>query len=262
MQTRKLLFLLPAILLCACSRNTTDSSQTETLPPAAVAETMPQVSETPDETAQTAPIQQPPTETFTVPQSTELAVTRYTVPAQTDEPLYQGGEGDEAHAQTPAPEYFTYRFSPDGISVRLAGGSYQILLCDLSASIGSGIEMLYQLPDCNFDGQHDLLVPVTVSDSDITYAAFCWNAERAAFAEVPVFLQNPIIHPETEQIICLKQENDTTACVTVRHWENGTLTEIQHVTADYDSKQLVTDDGIKEFDTDDALTEALLEYYH
>ena len=79
---------------------------------------------------------------------------------------------------------------------------------------------------------------------------------------MPVFLQNPIIHPETEQIICLKQENDTTACVTVRHWENGTLTEIQHVTADYDSKQLVTDDGIKEFDTDDALTEALLEYYH
>lgn len=261
MRLRQLPVLLPALLLCACSSKPAgdQAGTAENVIPEAVTMTaLPQETEP----VPTAPVQVPHTGTFTVPQTSELAVTRYTVPVQTEEPPYRGGEGDEAHAETPEPEYFTYRFTPNGISVRLAGGTYQTLPCDLSASVGCGIEMLYQLPDCNFDGRPDLLVPVSVADSDIRYAAFCWNESLAAFEDIPVFLRNPLIHPETEQIVCLSQDSDTAAYVSVLQWENGALNEVQQISADYETLALTAGDTVTSYDTEEELTKALLEYYH
>ena len=37
--------------------------------------------------------------------------------------LAQGGQGGEDHASDPDPDYFTYRFFPESVSMRLAGGT-------------------------------------------------------------------------------------------------------------------------------------------
>lgn len=104
--------------------------------------------------------------------------------------LYQGGEGDEAHANDPMPEYFTYRFTPDGISVRLAGGTYQAILYDLTDALQHHADQLFSLTDTDDDGDFDLSVPIRFDgDAASEYAVFLWDADTKRFADKPILQQ-------------------------------------------------------------------------
>ena len=61
-----------------------------------------------------------------------------TEPQSTVTTLFQGGIGGERNADNPQPEYFVYRFQPEDISVRLSGGTYQVLKYDFSAVFAAG----------------------------------------------------------------------------------------------------------------------------
>ena len=101
--------------------------------------------------------------------------------------VFQGGIGGEQYADTPSPEYFSYRFQPDALSVRQAGGTYQIVSCDLSAAFAHDIDAEYRLADHNADGAYDLFIPAAYHDDTITeYLVFLWNPDEKKFLTEPV----------------------------------------------------------------------------
>ena len=105
--------------------------------------------------------------------------------------MFQGGIGDEQTAETPKPEFFVYRFQPDGFAVRLAGGTYQIVSCDLSAAFDHRIDEEYYLDDFDHDGDFDLYIPASYDDDAhvLSYYLFCWNADEEKFLSDPQIVQ-------------------------------------------------------------------------
>lgn len=257
--------LLPCLMLSACRSEASQDAQT----PISQTGTVIVSADVKTETAPpvTAPVQAEfdPGVTITVPQPKETSVTLFTVPEQ-QSAIYQGGEGDEAHGETPEPQYFTYRFLPDGVSVRLAGGTYQILRCDLSQSLPNGADSKYQLEELDFNGYPDLFVPVLIDGHNITYAAYRWDPERAAFAEPAFLLENPVVDPDLQQITCLSQDDDTLAHISIYKWDHDTCTETKSFIADYTQLTLTEKDGDQteqmQFQSEAELSEALLQHRH
>ena len=105
--------------------------------------------------------------------------------------MFQGGIGDEQSAETPKPEFFVYRFQPDGFAVRLAGGTYQTVSCDLSAAFDHRIDEEYYLDDFDHDGDFDLYIPASYDDDAhvLSYYLFCWNAGEEKFLSDPQIVQ-------------------------------------------------------------------------
>lgn len=106
--------------------------------------------------------------------------------------LFQGGIGDERSADIPLPEHFVYRFHEDSVSVRLAGGTYQVLSYDFSAIFEQERDAVaFYLDDFNTDGAYDLFAPIRYDDDEIlTYAVFLWDSEQERFTEEP-FIYEP-----------------------------------------------------------------------
>lgn len=192
------------------------------------------------------------------------------IPApEISQPDYQGGDGGEEHAETPLPEYFTYRFYENGLSARLAGGMYQALEADLSAVSPLDAETGYYLYDSDFDGDLDLSVPVLYTESQKRFAVFLWDAETAHFAETPVILTDPQYFPEEQHLTAMEQDA-AEATVTDYIWKNGTLTEMLTAKANAEDLNLLVhakDENGNAVDLtlaaadQDKLTEMLLQYY-
>lgn len=192
------------------------------------------------------------------------------IPApEISQPDYQGGDGGEEHAETPLPEYFTYRFYENGFSARLAGGMYQALEADLSAVSPLDAETGYYLYDSDFDGDLDLSVPVLYTESQKRFAVFLWDADTAYFAETPVILTDPQYFPADRHLTVIEQDASE-ATVIDYIWENGTLTEMLTAKANADSLNLLVnakDENGSAVDLtlaaadQDKLTEMLLQYY-
>lgn len=138
------------------------------------------------------------------------------------QPDYQGGDGGEEHAETPLPQYFTYRFFESGLSVRLAGGNYQSLSVDLSDMSPEDAESGYYLFDSDFDGDLDLSVPTVYTDSHKEFAVFLWDDASAHFAETPVMLSDPQYFPEEKHLTTLSQ-TETEAIVQDCVWQEDSL---------------------------------------
>lgn len=227
------------------------------------------------------------TELTDIPVLTEPSVNKQAAPEETpsvtpeepavimpapevEQPAYRGGDGGEEHAQTPLPEYFTYRFYGNGLSARLAGGLYQALELDLSSVSPLDAETRFYLKDTDLDGDLDLSVPVLYTDVQKIYAVFFWNAESAHYSESPLMLSNPQYFDADRHLTTLEQ-TASSAAVTDFLRENGTLTAV--LTASCDPEMLTmtvsgTDangEPVSETESapdSDALTEMLLQFYH
>lgn len=262
--TLAVLLLTGCFLCCGCTASKPEQSRPESgsLPPIQTG-------------AAAAPVQ-------TVAAAETLAVNTDPAPSSPEEPAvlipapeisqpdYQGGDGGEEHAETPLPEYFTYRFYENGFSARLAGGMYQALEADLSAVSPLDAETGYYLYDSDFDGDLDLSVPVLYTESQKRFAVFLWDADTAYFAETPVILTDPQYFPADRHLTVIEQDA-AEATVIDYIWENGTLTEMLTAKANADSLNLLVnakDENGSAVDLtlaaadQDKLTEMLLQYYH
>lgn len=256
--------LTACILCCGCTAPKQEQSQPEigTLTPIQTdAEAAPVQADTAAETM--------PLHPETVPVAPDEPAVLIPAP-EISQPDYQGGDGGEEHAETPLPEYFTYRFYENGFSARLAGGMYQALEADLSAVSPLDAETGYYLCDSDFDGDLDLSVPVLYTESQKRFAVFLWDADTAHFAETPVMLTDPQYFPADRHLTVIEQDASE-ATVKDCIWENGTLTEILTAKANAESLNLFVHakdengsaaDQAFEAEDMDALTEMLLQYYH
>lgn len=264
---------LPCLLLCGllctgCTGKTTNPEspqQTETAAPdpATAAASTGTATEITTATSSSVPAD---TTSSTDPEQPEAAETLFTAP-EISAPDYQGGDGGEEHAETPLPQYFTYRFFENGVSMRLAGGNYQSLEADLSEVTQLQAETEYYLYDSDFDGDLDLSVPVRLTDAEKAYAVFLWDDADAHFKPEPVLLRNPQYYEDVKHICTLQQERGH-GIVTESQWTDGSLQTVLTADADYEALTLnitdangkaLTDD--KTFDDEQALTDALLRYY-
>ncbi len=176
----------------------------------------------------------------------------------------QGGQGGEAHADEPEPLYFNYRFAPDCVTMRLAGGNYQTIFYDFEAAVEHDVDSLYYLDDFDFDGSNDLAVPVIFADSNITYAIFLWNKETMFYEEEPILLCNPSAIAESRQVVSLTSDGTEASVLRFFIWDTGTLSETVMAAADYTACTLtVTYPGgdspetVTEYDSTEALNEAM-----
>ncbi len=185
------------------------------------------------------------------------------------QPDYQGGDGGEEHAETPLPQYFTYRFFESGLSVRLAGGNYQSLSVDLSGMSPEDAESGYYLFDSDFDGDLDLSVPTVYTDSHKEFAVFRWDEASAHFAETPVMLSDPQYFPEEKHLTTLSQ-TETEAIVQDCVWQDDSLLTVLTAKLDLpDGLLAITQtnpDGSTEQSTEqlntEQLTGKLMQYYN
>ncbi|MCR5306127.1 MAG: hypothetical protein K6E36_06475 [Oscillospiraceae bacterium] len=182
--------------------------------------------------------------------------------------LAQGGEGGEDHASDPDPEFFTYRFFPDSVSMRLAGGNYQTVFYDFEAALEHDVNSLYHLADYNFDSKPDLVVPVEFSKKNITYAVFLWNPDTLHFQTEPLLLCNPQTDAATQTVSSLTYESEARPETVLRffRWENSSLSEVRALIADFSALTLtdVPADGsesIVQFESEDALRTALQQQF-
>lgn len=148
----------------------------------------------------------------------------------------------ELHGDDPYPTFFTYRFSMDSIAVRLSGGNYQVIPCDLSASYDHGLENQYRLEDCNFDSHPDLLVPTQFGNANTAYALFLWNPDTKFFDENSYTLVNPVLHPAQNIISCRTRTNAAMEVLATYTWQNGTIQPVMQYVADYDACTLMAVD--------------------
>lgn len=164
------------ILLCGCSHPDDSSIQTadSTAPVVSAKET-----------------DAPPAAGSSVPAVPEQTPAEILESYAADDPQsFQGGIGGEEHAETPLPEYFTYRFLPDSVTMRLAGGNYQAILYDFSETVAH--DAYYYLNDYNDDGYFDLCAPVKYDGDRIsTCAVFLWKPEDGKFSETPILDEAP-----------------------------------------------------------------------
>ncbi|MCQ2416758.1 MAG: hypothetical protein MJ071_02985 [Oscillospiraceae bacterium] len=254
--------IVSTVLFCTACGKAESIPEPQPIPEISVLTSEPAVTEW-----QTAPVQMPAeTAPMTAPAfPAEIAETLYTEPVLMDA-LYQGGEGEEQYAETPMPQFFTFRFFPEGVSARLAGGTYQRLSCDLTQLSPADIESHYCLQDCNFDGITDLFVPVHMMGADIQYAVFLWNDRDKAFSQHPFYLSNPRCSTETQNVVCLEQKDDVTAHITAYRCSNEQMAEQWQRTAHYDTLTLTyTHDEAAEdtsFSDRNAMEQAFLSYYY
>ena len=262
--TLAVLLLTGCFLCCGCTASKPEQSRPESgsLPPGQTGAAAAPVQT--DAAAETLAVNIDP-----APSSPEEPAVLIPAP-EISQPDYQGGDGGEEHAETPLPEYFTYRFYENGFSARLAGGMYQALEADLSAVSPLDAETGYYLYDSDFDGDLDLSVPVLYTESQKRFAVFLWDADTAYFAETPVILTDPQYFPENRHLTVIEQDASE-ATVIDYIWENGTLTEMLTAKANADNLNLLVyakdengsaADQVFEAEDRDALTEMLLQYYH
>lgn len=180
--------------------------------------------------------------------------------------LVQGGQGGEEHASDPAPLYFTYRFFPDSVSMRLAGGNYQTIFYDFAAAAEHDVDSLYHLTDYNFDRIPDLAVPVIFADRNITYAVFLWLPETSRFDPEPILLCNPASDADAKTVTSLVYGNESELESVLRFfvWDGDALLETRSLCADY-HELILTDSSegaeqTKQFESAEALRDALLSF--
>ena len=192
----------------------------------------------------------------------------HTVSTASSVSLAQGGEGGEDHASDPDPEFFTYRFFPESVSMRLAGGNYQTIFYDFKAALEHDVNALFHLDDVNFDQHPDLFVPVEFDSQNITSAVFLWNPDTMYFQSEPILLCNPQLDPDSETVSSLVYENEARPETVLRYfrWVDGKLSEIRALIADYTAFTLTDvpaegSETIRQFENADQLHEAfVLEY--
>lgn len=203
--------------------------------------------------AQTDPAAEQPTETL------------FPLPAS-NMPAYHG-EGGEDFAETPLPEYFAYRIYENGFSARLAGGNYQSMQLPAECPpLLSGAEQEYSLFDSDFDGDYDLSIRIKADYGQLAYAVFFWNGETKKYDEAPTVLYNPRYDAENKTVISLQQADDKNVYLAIYlgspqspfewcHAEYSTLT--LYGPALYEQSNLPK----TQYDSEDALTDALMEIY-
>lgn len=264
-------YALP-FLLCSAAlfsfyacRSTKPPEESSELPVETSAETseLPAEHETTIETSAPLPESSTAETDFTTDRSD---ITLFPVP---DNPMpdYQGGEGGEDFAETPLPEYFTYRIYENGFSARLAGGNYQSV--QLSADcppLLSGAEQDYSLFDSDFDGAYDLAIRIKSDYGQHAYAVFLWNSESMKFDESPVLLYNPRFDKDNQTVISLQQADDKNAYLAI--YLGSPKTPLLWCHADYSTLTLYGPALYEQsnlpqtkYDSEDALTDALMEIY-
>ncbi len=124
----------------------------------------------------------------TTAQFTTASSETHTTTVVTDPPeQLQGGIGGEQAANTPKPEFFSYRFQPDSFSVRLAGGTYQTVSYPISEPLLQTIDQDYFLQDYDNDGDYDLYLPAVYDDQNIAkYVVFLWDSVDESFSTEPL----------------------------------------------------------------------------
>lgn len=192
-----------------------------------------------------------PDGTTTARTTTTVTTVTTTAPAEVTEPLAAaqstiternpGGEGGEAQAEHPAPLNFTFRFTQTAIGVRLAGGLYQTLPCDLTKLKTDLPDLLYTLEDLNFDGNADLLMPIDNSTANIKYAVYLWDPAANYFIKTPLEIVNPVAHPDTNEITSLTRESAEAWMLYSCRIENGVLTSSKKAAADYTTLTVTVD---------------------
>ncbi len=170
--------------------------------------------------------------TVSASDTTILSSTNSETTLPTDEP--------QAHGDTPYPTYFNYRFSPDGITVRLSGGNYQSLHLDLSEAIDHNLDFLYRLEDFNFDGNPDLVVPVQFGTSNVLYGVLIWNPDTAQFHRQPIHIFNPNVHPAEKKICARISESPAIQSLEIYTWNQDQLELRTKYSADYEACTLTT----------------------
>ena len=178
--------------------------------------------------------------------------------------LAQGGQGGEAHASDPDPDYFTYRFFPDSVSMRLAGGNYQTIFYDFADAVDHYVDEIFYLADFDFDGKSDLAVPVRFEGLNTTFAVFQWDSDRSMFENDPVLLINPSVIYDQKKVHCISYDSVTgyEKNLQILSWEDHTPVEICVFTADYTALTLTenTSDGdnVQYYDSEAILREAMV----
>ncbi len=183
-----------------------------------------------------------PTETETTMQLETTTASTTTITSTSAEDTTILLNEAEIHADDPYPDYFNYRFSEDSISVRLSGGSYQLLHCDLSESIDYDLDTAYLLEDCNFDSHSDLLVPTKIGENNVTYAIFLWNQETKHFSDNCILFVNPKINVDKKLLISEKNVSPTQKSLELYEWENDLLCIVYRYEADFDKLTLSKSD--------------------
>lgn len=182
-------------------------------------------------------------------------------------PEYHGGEGGEDFAETPLPEYFAYRIYENGFSARLAGGNYQsVQLPAECPPLLSGAEQEYSLFDSDFDGDYDLSIRIKADYGQLAYAVFFWNGETKKYDEAPTVLYNPRYDAENKTVISLQQADDKNVYLAIYlgspqspfEWCNAEYSTLTlYGPALYEQSNLPK----TQYDSEDALTDALMEIY-
>ena len=180
-----------------------------------------------------------------------------------------GGQGGEEHAEDAAPLYFSYRFTEEGVSMRLAGGNYQSIEYDFAEMLehAAGRD-LYSLVDFNFDGNLDLCVPFHWDGDNVFYVVFLWEPDTEHFSETELYFINPIVCPQSMLVCEITYDGNIGAELTQREWFEGFLESKMVVQANFDALALAVADDMtnrrpsktESYDTHEELEKAFLSY--
>ncbi|MBQ8922520.1 MAG: hypothetical protein IJ060_10255 [Oscillospiraceae bacterium] len=263
--------MLPAFALTGCGEQVekpTDSvadSTTTTAVTTTEAETTTGTETTTGLTETTESTTSETTVTTTSAPPPEAPDTLFTVALPADVPPAE--DDGEDHADDPYPLYFNYVFSGDSVAMRLTGGNYQTISCDFSKTIDANGKVNYHLYDCNFDGDPDLLVPVSKDENKETYVMFIWNNSTKKFYETPITADNPTFSAEKKQYTTTGTLSSKQSVMVTGYQWSGSVPSIRFIVyADYKTKSLTYTDNVtgdtttKGYDTADELTEALISY--
>ena len=227
----RLLPILCCLMLVGCGEKSSSSdSQAERTTTSSTTTTVSSTTIAPRTTTTTA--------TTTTPESTTTAIsTRYTFPT-TEISLEQGGKGGQEHAEDPQPLYFRYRFSADGIAMRLAGGTYQFLPYAFADADLERVAENYYLADFNFDEHLDLAVPTLFGVQNTQYSVYLWNPDTQKYLADAVTFPNPIVRTESQQILCPYHDSATKSGIDVYVQNETAFTKIIGYVADFETLTL------------------------
>ncbi len=106
------------------------------------------------------------------------------------------------HEWDPHPMHFSYRFHTDGINLRLAGGSYQTLHYSLTEAQTAALNDTYIIQDCNFDGNYDLLLPLSGEGQNALFALFLWDPDTLHYLDRGIEITAPVFDANRKEVRC------------------------------------------------------------
>lgn len=216
-----------AALLTGCDKEKPESSTAEetTTTESTTAETTVTTESTTSTTTTTTHETTTTSTTSTTEETTTTFIEEEPIIIETEVTEATLPEHFEEHADEPDPINFTFRFAPQYIDVRLAGGKYQTFYYDLSAVVNAeNDELPYILADFNFDGYLDFCVPTVPKQTNQNHIIYIWNPETLHFNEKPLEMLNPQIRPVSQIISARFRKNTNQNILEMYSWIDGALT--------------------------------------